>query len=113
MKAAAEDAASDVEEDRERRKARQREARRLQTEMRTLEGKIVKLEDRQRELDARLAEAWGPGRDRKDAEAMTAEAAALAREVEALYARWSAAGEALEAAGAAEAGETDPGVTPA
>ncbi len=108
VKSAAEDAASSAEEDRERRKARQREARRLQTEMRTLEGKIAKLEDRQRELDARLAEAWGPGRDRKEAETLTAEAAALKRDVDALYAKWSAAGEALEAAGSADGGETAP-----
>ena len=96
VKSAAEDSAAAKETEREEKKARQRDARRLQNELRSLETKIERLEGRRADLDARLADAWLPGRDRGEAEALSAEAESARVELAELYARWTEVAAAME-----------------
>ena len=58
-------ARTDAASDREARKAKQRELRRLQTEMRSLEGKIAKLEERKKTLDGGLEAHYASGGDHR------------------------------------------------
>ena len=102
-KGAAADADSATKDDREEKKARAREVRRMQTEMRALEQRIVKLEERQLEISARLEAHYGGGGDHREGRVIADDAAAVKLEVETLYSRWSELAEAIEAAGTSDA----------
>jgi len=108
VKAAASDGPrADAATDREARKARQRELRRLQTELRSIEGKIARLEERKRALDGELEAHYASGGDHKAGRSLADDAAGVAAEIASLYGTWSSVAESLEgaAAGGAEAGE--------
>ncbi len=95
-RAAAEGAAPSTQAEREERKAREREVRRLRTRIASLETRIERLEERQRDLSERLERAWSPEGDRDEALALTRDVEGVRAELERLYADWSAAASALE-----------------
>ncbi len=104
---AAEEAGGGARNEREERKERQRDLRRLQTEMRGLETKIASDEERKTELEAAVTLAYSPDGDTACVDidrgaqlaAELAELAELSARLGALYARWEAAGEEAEALG--------------
>src|SRR5262245_54241349 len=100
VKGAADDAKADAEAEGEARKARAREARRLSAEMRTLEGKIAKAEDRVKGIDRDIEAHYAAGGDHVRGRALSDDAAAARAEVERLYAAWSSLADEMEGASA-------------
>jgi ATP-binding cassette, subfamily F, member 3 len=98
VKGAADAAKADTEAEREARKAKTREARRLSSEMHKLEGKIAKAEERVKAIDRDLEAHYAAGGDHVRGRSLTEDGAAARAEVERLYAAWSALAEATEAA---------------
>ena len=75
----------------------------MQTEMRSLEQRIVKLEERQVAISARLEAHYGAGGDHREGRAIADDAEAVKSEVESLYAKWSELALAIESAGVGDA----------
>ncbi|MBL9085768.1 MAG: ABC-F family ATP-binding cassette domain-containing protein [Planctomycetia bacterium] len=102
QKSAAEAGKGDGGAEREAKKARAREARRLASELRTVEGKLLKAEERAKAADRALEEHWAAGGDHVKGRALADDATAARAEIERLYADWAARAEALDAAGGAD-----------
>lgn len=105
QRTAAEASKGDAAADREAKKARAREARRLASELRTVETRLGKAEERAKAADAAVEAHWAAGGDHVRGRALADEAAAARTEVERLYAEWATRAEALDAAGGAAADE--------
>ncbi|MCC6573383.1 MAG: ABC-F family ATP-binding cassette domain-containing protein [Planctomycetes bacterium] len=75
-------------QEREEKKARQRELHRLRTQLRSLEEKIAKLESRQAELSAQLETAFSGASDALHARELSRDFEALGVEIKGLYAQW-------------------------
>src|SRR5262245_50468551 len=90
---AADAAKGDGAEEREAKKARARDARRLSSAMRSLEGKIDKAEARVRAIDLEIEAHYAAGGDHVRGRELAESAAAARAEVERLYAEWAARAE--------------------
>jgi ATP-binding cassette subfamily F protein 3 len=99
---AADDATSAAREDRERRKARERDRRKVEKSLAALETRIHKLESRQADLAAKIEEAFGAARDRALGERLAREFAEVKDEIARLYVQWEASAAAFEDVPAAD-----------
>jgi ATP-binding cassette subfamily F protein 3 len=87
-KAAADEAALAARAEREERKARDRDQRRIKKDLAALEKRIVECEERQAALSARIEEAFGAAGDRGLGERLSRELTELQSVVAGLYAEW-------------------------
>lgn len=84
------DKASRIKE-RERKKAAEREQRRLKNRVQKLEQQIEAAETRRTQLEAQLEEAYSAGGDATRGPALSEELRALAEQIQKLYAEWEEA----------------------
>ncbi len=87
-KAAADDAALASAAEREERKAKGRDQRRLLKSIAAIEKRIAGLEERQAELSAKIEAAFGGTRDRELGERLSRELAGVQDEIGRLYGDW-------------------------
>ena len=92
--AADDDAKEAARREREERKDRQREARRLEREIARLEKAVLRLEERHAELATALQDAYAPGADPGRARTLATELADVRAQIEARTAEWESAAEA-------------------
>jgi ATP-binding cassette subfamily F protein 3 len=96
VKAAAASEKAAAEDEREARKTAARDQRRRQTEIRSLETKIARLEERKTATDRKIEAHYAAGGDHREGRALSEEAASIKAELEALYATWTETAASLE-----------------
>lgn len=95
-KEAADKGKSASQQEREQRKAAQRQQRKLRTELRSLEQRIEKYEAEKEQLQTDLETAYQDGEDHAAAEALSQDFQSKSAELEKLYARWEEVGSQIE-----------------